>query len=81
MRTAINGAVRLDAMPNHRAIAVLATRRQSLDRTLETIKSMRLAGDHNVKRFVVIITTNFAAAHGISPMAVEFEELQRDAEP
>jgi hypothetical protein len=63
MCTAIKIAVRFYAMPNDFTPAMLALRRQGMNRTLETIEEMRFTSAHNLERLVIFISTNFAMIH------------------
>jgi hypothetical protein len=56
-----NAALLFYAMTNHLAAAVLAGWGQCGDRTLERIEGMLLALHRDRKRFVVIVSTKFAA--------------------
>jgi hypothetical protein len=49
------------------AITMVALRRERMDRALKTIKRVALTFGYDFKRFVVIVTANFAACHGSSP--------------
>jgi hypothetical protein len=61
--TAVQDAVRLNAMAHDPASAVLAGRRESMDCTLEAVESTPLAGHHNLEGFVVVIATHLALSH------------------
>lgn len=64
---AVNVAVRFDAVTNYVTIAVSAFGRKRVDRAFETIERMALAFGDNLESFIVIVSANFAARHGISP--------------
>jgi hypothetical protein len=53
----------LHAMPNDPAVAVRANWRQRVDRALEAIKGVVLAGNDHLKRLVIFIFANFACSH------------------
>jgi hypothetical protein len=48
---------------NNTAMAVRANRRQRVDRALEAVKSVTLAGEDYFKRLVIFILANFACSH------------------
>jgi hypothetical protein len=56
-----------DAVPNYSAIAVLAVWRQGVNCTFKAIERVAFARDRDLERFVVVIPTNFAAAHRVTP--------------
>ena len=60
---AINFATLLDAVTDDPALAVGTNWRQRVDRTLEAIERVMLAGHDYFKRFVVVIFANFAFGH------------------
>jgi hypothetical protein len=60
-------AFRFHAVPDHATAAMLALRRQGMNRTFKAIKDMRLAFDGHLERFVMIISTYFALCHDNSP--------------
>ena len=64
MSATIEGAVRLDAVADHLAAAVLAHGRQLLDRALEAVERVRLSGRHHLERHLVVIAAHFAYGHG-----------------
>src|SRR5262245_61098848 len=68
MRAAVEAAGRLDAVPDDLAAAVLAHRRQPVDRALEGVEGVRGAADANLERLVVIVTTDVASSHGGSSL-------------
>ena len=63
MCAAIIAATRLDSMSNDLATAVLALRRQRVNRTFERVKIVRNASHYDLKRFVVFVTANFTPIH------------------
>jgi hypothetical protein len=64
MSAAVEVALCLDAVSDHLDAAVLAGRRESVDRTLEAVEGARsLAGHAYLKSLVVLISTNFALSH------------------
>lgn len=56
-------AVDFDAMPDDHAAAVLADGRHLMDRALERIEDMLLAGSDDLERLVVVVPTDFAFRH------------------
>jgi hypothetical protein len=58
---------RFHTVPDHSTAAMLALRRQGMNRTFKAIKDMRLAFDGHLERFVIIISTYFALCHDNSP--------------
>jgi len=53
----------LHAVPNDPAVAVRANWCQRMDRALEAVKDVMLAGDDHLKRLVIFIFANFACSH------------------
>src|SRR5262249_33187573 len=53
----------LDAVADHRAVAVLASGGQEVDRALEAVEGAHLAFDDDVERLVVLVATDLAALH------------------
>jgi hypothetical protein len=58
-----NFSVRFDTVANNTAVAVGTHRRQRVDCTLETIKSMTFSAQDHFKRLVIIVLANFAFRH------------------
>jgi len=63
MSTAIEIAMRLHSVANDLATAMLALRRQGVNRAFETIEKMRTASGHDLKRLVIFIPANFTLVH------------------
>jgi hypothetical protein len=65
--TAVDLAFDLNAVADHMAIAVVALRRQCVNRALKAVKNVLslLTVDRDFKRFFVFISTNFAACHDV----------------
>jgi hypothetical protein len=61
--TAKDLSIRFHAVTYHPAVAVRANWRQRMDRALEAIEGVMLAGDDYFKRLVVFIFANFAFSH------------------
>ncbi len=59
----IESIVRLYAMSDDLAAAVITNRRKFVDRTLEAVKGMTGAGGNDFKRQVIIITAHFTFRH------------------
>src|SRR3954470_96720 len=57
-------AVRLDAVADDLAAAVLAHRGHLVDRTLEAVEGVPRAGRDHLERLVVLIATDFTRRHG-----------------
>ena len=56
-------AALLHAVPNDPAVAVRANRCQRVDRALEAIEGVMLAGHNYFERLVILIFANFACSH------------------
>src|SRR6266700_4425027 len=52
------------------ALAVRTDRRQRMDRALEAIEGVMLAGNNHLKGLVIFIFTNFTSSHTKSPSRV-----------
>src|SRR5262249_45340232 len=57
----------LHAVANNSAAAMVACRREFIDRAFETVKRVGGPGDGHLKRFVVLVPTNFTCSHGFLP--------------
>jgi len=53
----------LHAVTDDPALAVRANRRQRVDRALEAIEGVVLAGNNYLKGFVIFVFTNFTCSH------------------
>ena len=53
----------LNAVTDDPALAVRANRRQRVDRALEAIEGVVLAGNNHLKGLVIFIFTNFTCSH------------------
>ena len=53
----------LDTMANNLAVAMIALRRQRVNRAFKAIKIVGDARYYDFQRFVVVITANFTACH------------------
>jgi hypothetical protein len=56
-------SIRFHAVADDPAVAVRANRRKRVDRALEAIEGVMLAGDDYFKRLVIFIFANFACSH------------------
>ena len=56
-------AALLHAVPNDPAVVMRANRCQRVDRALEAIEGVMLAGHNYFERLVILIFTNFACSH------------------
>jgi hypothetical protein len=65
---AVDCAVGLDAMADHAAIAVLAARREGVDRALETVERVVVTVENDLEGLFVFVSANFAACHDFSPL-------------
>src|SRR5688500_11331082 len=65
-------ALRLQSVSHDPAPAVRTFRRQRVDRALEAVEGVRLAGHHDLERLVVLVATGFAALHGEAPFTRTF---------
>ncbi len=63
MDTAEDLARLLHAVSDNPAVAVRANRRQRVDRALEAVEGVVLAGNDHFKRLVIFILANFAFSH------------------
>jgi hypothetical protein len=64
VRTAVKGAVRLDAVADDLATAVVADRRELVDRALEAVEDVVVARGDDLKRQVVVIAAYLTLGHG-----------------
>src|SRR5262245_14371123 len=62
VRAAEQMPVGLDPVPDHAAAAVLAERRERVDRTLEAVEEMSGAVE-DLERLVVVVPTDLATRH------------------
>src|SRR6476660_711814 len=67
MGTAVECAVRLDAMADDLTAAVIADWRQFVNGTLETVEHMALASGDYLEGQVIVIPAHFTRCHGPSP--------------
>jgi hypothetical protein len=67
MGAAEASSIRLQPMPDDSAPAMLAARREGMDRALKAVKHMPLAPHRHLKALVIFISANFASCHGNSP--------------
>jgi len=63
MDAAEDFAALLHAVPNNPTVAMRANRRERMDRALETIEGVMLAGNNHFERLVILIFANFACSH------------------
>jgi hypothetical protein len=66
VRAAIEGPVRFDPVTNDSAPAVITDRREPVNRALKAVKRVGDSGGHDLKREMVVVTTDFALCHGQS---------------
>src|SRR5215204_6741797 len=64
MSTAKEGALRFDAVADDPAPAVVADRRQLVDRALEAVEHMSRAGGDDLERQIVVVPAHLALRHG-----------------
>src|SRR5688500_18400955 len=62
MHAAEEAAARFHAVADDRAVAMVAARRECVDRTLEAVEYMRPAIHHHAERLVVAVSTMLANA-------------------
>src|SRR4051794_2390003 len=67
MVAAVHLAAGFDAVADDVAIAVMAFRRQRVDRALETVERVTFTLRDDLERFFVVVAAYFAACHGSSP--------------
>lgn len=67
IRTTIKGVVCLDAVPYDLAAAMIANRREFMNRTLETVERVTRSSRHNLERKVIIVAAHFTLSHPRSP--------------
>ena len=53
----------LHTVPDNPAVAVRTNRRERMDRALETIEGVMLAGNNHFERLVILIFASFACSH------------------
>jgi hypothetical protein len=58
-------------MPENPAAAVVAHRRQRVDRTLEAVEDVGRSAQRYLKGLVVVVTTNFTGFHRMLPWLSE----------
>jgi|SRR6266516_3338179 len=63
MGTTEKSAANLNSMPNHPALAVLANRRDGLNRALETVERVMGSGGYQLEALVVLVAANLAGGH------------------
>jgi hypothetical protein len=63
MNAAEDLSVGFNAVPDNPAIAMRANRGECVDRALEAVERVVLAGDHNFKRLVIVVFANLAFSH------------------
>ena len=63
VRAAEKLSIRLRAVSDHLAAAVRARRRQRVDGAFKAVEPVRLAGDGDLNRLVVIVPASFACIH------------------
>jgi len=63
MLAAKEGAVLLEAVPDDADAAVLAGRRQRVDRAFEAVEGVGGAVHGHLKRLVVVVSAGFASGH------------------
>jgi hypothetical protein len=61
--TAVKCSLRFDTVPNDFAFAVLANRSELVDRALEAVERMGLAGRDYLERQVIIVAAHFTSSH------------------
>jgi len=64
MGTAAEGALRFDAVADDSAPAVVADRRQLVDRALEAVEDVPRAQGNDLERQMVVVPAHFALRHG-----------------
>src|ERR1043166_3206467 len=67
VRATKKAAAGLNPVADDLAAAMLAFRRQGVNRAFETIEIMRDSRHHNLQRLVIFISANFASIH-ITPL-------------
>ena len=63
MRAAIHLVTSFHAVADDSAPTMSATGREGLNRTLEAVEGMRLAGHSDREGFIVVIATEFTRSH------------------
>jgi hypothetical protein len=78
-----NLCVRFDTVADNPAVAMRADRRQRVDGALEAVKSVTLPSNHDIKRLVIFVLTNFTyrhnrnVSHEVSSVRVSFNLARR----
>src|SRR5437870_739431 len=68
MRAAEACPLGLDSVPKNPAAAMIARRRQRLDRAFKAVERVRLAVHDDVECLVIVVTAGFALWHGNAPI-------------
>jgi hypothetical protein len=63
IRTAIERPLRLDPMPDDLAAAMIADRREFVNRAFEAVEGVTRAGGDHLKRQIVVVAANLAFSH------------------
>jgi hypothetical protein len=56
----------LQAVSQDAGTAMMAGRRECMDRAFEAVERMRFAVHHDLKRFVVVVAASFASSHAVT---------------
>src|SRR5918999_6190497 len=72
VRAAVHGAVRLDAVPDDLAAAVVAGRRDRMDGALEAVEHVGLAAASDLHRLVVLVAAHLALRHPVLLRSLRF---------
>src|SRR5215204_1814658 len=68
VRTAIERAVGLDAVPDDPTPAVVADGRELLDRALEAVEDVPITGGNHLERQVIVVAAHLAFRHDRPPL-------------
>jgi hypothetical protein len=63
VRTAEEATADLNSVADYPAFAMLANRRERLDRTFEAVECVSRARYNQIKTLVLVVATNFAFCH------------------
>jgi hypothetical protein len=69
MGTAVEGSLGLHAVANDLALAVLAHWSEFVNRALEAVKRMSVAGSDHLERQVVVVAADFTSSHRSPPVS------------
>jgi hypothetical protein len=75
---AVKRSLRLHTVANDLAVAVLTHRSELVNRTLEAVERMGVAGSDHLKREVIIVAANFTSRHWNPPVSGQHGAAYRE---